>query len=106
MNGVCGSLSVFSSARYLLTGDEDYLWQALALPLAGLFFDFMDGKIARWRKESSMLGQELDSLADLVSFLFSRASIQLCGSKITDAPLYLIIAYVLHRSPLASLRHY
>jgi CDP-diacylglycerol---serine O-phosphatidyltransferase len=66
MNGVCGSLSIFSSARYLLTNDEDYLWSALAFPLAGLLFDFFDGKVARWRKESSMLGQELDSLADLV----------------------------------------
>jgi len=33
-----------------------------------LFFDFMDGKVARWRKKSSLMGQELDSLADLVSF--------------------------------------
>lgn len=32
----------------------------------GLFFDFMDGKVARWRKKSSLMGQELDSLADLV----------------------------------------
>ncbi|KAG0705887.1 hypothetical protein DFH29DRAFT_233008 [Suillus ampliporus] len=68
MNGVCGSFSIFSSAQYLLTNDCDYLWWALALPLAGLMFDFMDGKVARWRKSSSMLGQELDSLADLVSF--------------------------------------
>ena len=67
MNGVCGSLSVFSSARYLLSNDPDYLWAALGLPLAGLIFDFMDGKVARWRKSSSLLGQELDSLADLVS---------------------------------------
>lgn len=67
MNGVCGSFSIFSSARYLLTNDVDYLWFALALPLAGLMFDFFDGKVARWRKSSSMLGQELDSLADLVS---------------------------------------
>ena len=66
MNGACGSLSIFSSARYLLTNDEDFLWSALAFPLAGLMFDFMDGKIARWRKSTSMLGQELDSLADLV----------------------------------------
>ena len=29
-------------------------------------FDFFDGKVARWRKSSSLLGQELDSLADLV----------------------------------------
>ena len=38
----------------------------MAFPLAGLMFDFLDGKVARWRKSSSMLGQELDSLADLV----------------------------------------
>ena len=38
----------------------------MAFPLAGLMFDFFDGKVARWRKSSSMLGQELDSLADLV----------------------------------------
>lgn len=67
MNGVCGSFSIFMSAKYLLTNDVDYLWSALIFPVAGLMFDFMDGKIARWRKESSMLGQELDSLADLVS---------------------------------------
>lgn len=66
MNGVCGSFSIFSSAHYLLTNDPDYLWTAMAFPLAGLMFDFLDGKVARWRKSTSMLGQELDSLADLV----------------------------------------
>jgi CDP-diacylglycerol--serine O-phosphatidyltransferase len=66
MNGLCGSLYIFSSARYLLTQEESYLWTALALPLAGLMFDFFDGKVARWRNSSSLLGQELDSLADLV----------------------------------------
>ena len=54
------------SAKYLLTNKEDHLWTALVLPLAGLIFDFLDGKVARWRNETSMLGQELDSLADLV----------------------------------------
>ncbi|CAA7271772.1 unnamed protein product [Cyclocybe aegerita] len=68
MNGVCGSFSIFSSANYLLTNDPDYLWSAMAFPLAGLMFDFLDGKVARWRKSTSMLGQELDSLADLISF--------------------------------------
>ena len=65
-NGICGSFSVFMSAKYLTTNDEDYLWSAIVFPLAGLLFDFMDGTVARWRNESSMLGQELDSLADLV----------------------------------------
>ncbi|KAI0670271.1 hypothetical protein C8Q78DRAFT_1035488 [Trametes maxima] len=67
-NGICGSFSIFMSAKYLVSNDEDYLWSALAFPLAGLLFDFLDGKVARWRNESSMIGQELDSLADLISF--------------------------------------
>lgn len=49
------------------------LWAALAFMPFGLFFDFMDGKVARWRKKSSLMGQELDSLADLVRF--SRSSL-------------------------------
>ncbi|KAK9898645.1 CDP-diacylglycerol--serine O-phosphatidyltransferase, partial [Cystobasidium minutum MCA 4210] len=68
MNGVCGSLSVFNCGKYLITQERSYLWIALWAPLAGMFFDLFDGKIARWRKESSMLGQELDSLADSISF--------------------------------------
>lgn len=46
--------------------DLGNLWAALAFMPFGLFFDFMDGKVARWRKKSSLMGQELDSLADLV----------------------------------------
>jgi len=67
-NGICACFSIFMSAKYLVTNDEDYLWSALLFPYAGLMFDFLDGKVARWRNESSMLGQELDSLADLISF--------------------------------------
>lgn len=54
--------------RYCLGDPHDYsaIWTALLLMPFGLFFDFMDGKIARWRKKSSLMGQELDSLADLV----------------------------------------
>ncbi|TDL27345.1 CDP-diacylglycerol--serine O-phosphatidyltransferase [Rickenella mellea] len=68
MNGFCGSFSIWSSARYLITNDKPYLHAALWFPLAGLMFDFFDGKVARWRNSSSLLGQELDSLADLISF--------------------------------------
>jgi phosphatidylglycerophosphate synthase len=61
-------LSIFSSLRYCLgpAADHGNLWSALAFMPFGLFFDFMDGKVARWRGKASMLGQELDSLADLV----------------------------------------
>ncbi|ROW07330.1 hypothetical protein VMCG_03709 [Cytospora schulzeri] len=71
LNGFCGIMSVFSSLRYCLQADPSQLgnvYAALAFLPFGLFFDFMDGKVARWRKKSSMMGQELDSLADLISF--------------------------------------
>ncbi|KAJ5086836.1 CDP-alcohol phosphatidyltransferase [Penicillium alfredii] len=69
-------MSVFSSMRYCLGDPSDYgsLWAALAFMPFGLFFDFMDGKIARWRKKSSLMGQELDSLADLISFGLAPAA--------------------------------
>jgi len=70
LNGLCGVLSVFSSMRYCLghASETTNIYTALALIPLGLFFDFFDGKVARWRKKSSMMGQELDSLADLISF--------------------------------------
>ncbi|KAJ5631225.1 CDP-alcohol phosphatidyltransferase [Penicillium longicatenatum] len=69
-------MSVFSSMRYCLGDPSEYgaMWAALAFMPFGLFFDFMDGKIARWRKKSSLMGQELDSLADLVSFGLAPAA--------------------------------
>ncbi|KAJ5295901.1 CDP-alcohol phosphatidyltransferase [Penicillium antarcticum] len=69
-------MSVFSSMRYCLGDPTDYgaIWAALAFMPFGLFFDFMDGKIARWRKKSSLMGQELDSLADLISFGLAPAA--------------------------------
>lgn len=67
MNGVCGVMSVFGSMRYLLSSDVCDLYSAMSFMPFGLFFDFMDGRVARWRNNSSLLGQELDSLADLVS---------------------------------------
>ena len=61
-------MSIFSSLRYCLgdTNEFSNLYIALAFMPFGLFFDFMDGKVARWRKKASLMGQELDSLADLV----------------------------------------
>ncbi|OQE01911.1 hypothetical protein PENSOL_c003G05004 [Penicillium solitum] len=83
MNGFCGGkltfpnlMSVFSSMRYCLGDPTEYgaIWAALAFMPFGLFFDFMDGKVARWRKKSSLMGQELDSLADLISFGLAPAA--------------------------------
>lgn len=67
-NGFCGFMSVLSSMHYLVSNNTTHLWIALGLMPFGLLFDLFDGKVARWRGKSSLMGQELDSLADLVSF--------------------------------------
>ncbi|RJE27259.1 Phosphatidylserine synthase [Aspergillus sclerotialis] len=65
LNGFCGGKSIIFVHA---------IWAALGFMPFGLFFDFMDGKIARWRKKSSLMGQELDSLADLISFGLAPAA--------------------------------
>jgi len=76
LNGFCGVMSIFSSMRYCLGESNQHkdLWIGLAFMPCGLFFDFMDGKVARWRRRSSLMGQELDSLADLISFGLAPAA--------------------------------
>jgi CDP-diacylglycerol--serine O-phosphatidyltransferase len=62
-------MSIFSSLRYCAQDDPtNYTnaYFALGLIPLGMFFDLFDGKVARWRKKASLMGQELDSLADLV----------------------------------------
>ncbi|EEB06195.2 phosphatidylserine synthase Pps1 [Schizosaccharomyces japonicus yFS275] len=86
MNGFCGVMSIFTSLRYCLGDQYDYsnLWKALLLMPCGLLFDFMDGKVARWRGKSSLMGQELDSLADLISFGVAPAVFAfVCGFRTT-----------------------
>ena len=41
---------------------------AFALIPVSLLLDIFDGAVARWRRKSSYLGADLDSLADIVSF--------------------------------------
>ncbi|EEP80647.1 hypothetical protein UREG_05489 [Uncinocarpus reesii 1704] len=82
----CVVMSIFSSMRYCLGEPDQFgaLWIALAFMPFGLFFDFMDGKVARWRRKSSLMGQELDSLADLISFGVAPAA---PPSRLESAPL-------------------
>src|SRR5687767_1397679 len=67
-NGFCGSGSVLAAMQFLVTGESRWLVLAMALLPVALVFDFADGRVARWRRRSSMLGADLDSLADVISF--------------------------------------
>ena len=94
--GFCGFMSILSSLRYALGPADDYtnIYFALAFIPFGLFFDFMDGKVARWRGKSSLMGQELDSLADLVRLNYFPRSL----------PLSLALFDFLERRRLCALR--
>lgn len=74
-NGFCGSGSVLAAMQYLVSGDERWLVGAMVLLPVALVFDFADGRVARWRRRSSMLGADLDSLADVISFGLAPAAL-------------------------------
>ena len=67
-NAVCGVGSMFSIVSFIQTQQLRHVYFACALVLAALVFDVFDGRVARWRQKSSLLGRELDSLADVISF--------------------------------------
>jgi len=74
-NGCCGVGAVFHAMRFIGERDERQIYfAALLVPLA-VVFDFLDGRIARWRHTHSPMGRELDSLADVISFGVAPASI-------------------------------
>lgn len=74
-NGFCGSGAVLAAMQYLVTGENRWLVFAMALLPVALVFDFADGRVARWRRRSSTLGADLDSLADVISFGLAPAAL-------------------------------
>jgi CDP-diacylglycerol--serine O-phosphatidyltransferase len=61
----CGFDSIRVSAT--AQGDDDYYRASLLLVFA-LFFDMLDGRVARLTKTQSAFGLQIDSLADAISF--------------------------------------
>ena len=79
-NAACGMYALFSMMSYLETGHVSHIYFACGLVLAAFVFDVLDGSIARWRKMTSVLGRELDSLSDVISFGVAPALIAFgCG---------------------------
>jgi CDP-diacylglycerol---serine O-phosphatidyltransferase len=61
----CGFDSIRMAAT--ATHDDDFYLAALLLVFA-MFFDMLDGRVARMTKTQSAFGLQIDSLADVVSF--------------------------------------
>jgi CDP-diacylglycerol--serine O-phosphatidyltransferase len=81
-NAFCGVGALFSVMTYLQTNEVIHILFASGLIPLALVFDVLDGRIARWRAQSSAMGRELDSLADVISFGVAPAVIAYgCGMQ-------------------------
>jgi CDP-diacylglycerol---serine O-phosphatidyltransferase len=68
-NASCGTIAIFLCLDYLATGNPRLLWYAFILLPTALVCDVLDGLVARTQKtRQSVLGSDLDSLADVISF--------------------------------------
>jgi CDP-diacylglycerol--serine O-phosphatidyltransferase len=68
-NASCGTVSIFLCLDYMAFGDHRRLWIAIGLLPLALLCDVLDGYVARLsRTRPSLLGADLDSLADVISF--------------------------------------
>jgi CDP-diacylglycerol--serine O-phosphatidyltransferase len=74
-NAGCGVAAVLCSMLYMGSQSLDYFFAVAALMPAALVFDWLDGRVARWRHQHSVLGRELDSLADIISFGVAPAAL-------------------------------
>jgi len=78
-NAACGVAGVFLAMQYMSSGAlAHFLWAAAMAPLA-FAFDWLDGRVARWRQQHSAFGRELDSLADVISFGVAPAALAFAG---------------------------
>src|SRR5262249_24268980 len=74
-NAVCGFGAITFAAKVGLAEPMGWgrsvterLWIAAALVFLAMVFDMLDGRAARWPKQTSQFGAELDSLCDAISF--------------------------------------
>jgi len=75
-NLLCGFAAIFYASRTFVHGDAStYVighWNpisvAAVLIFIGMLFDALDGRVARMTRQTSEMGAQLDSMADMVSF--------------------------------------
>jgi CDP-diacylglycerol--serine O-phosphatidyltransferase len=68
LNGFCGAGALLAFMRFCADRDKSLFWLGTALLPVAFVMDVLDGWIARRTGKGSALGQDLDSLADIVSF--------------------------------------
>jgi len=74
-NAACGVAAVFFAMLYMSSHSLTHFYAAAAMAPTAFIFDVLDGRIARWRRQHSAMGRELDSLADIISFGLAPATL-------------------------------
>lgn len=90
MNLFCGFAAILVADLHIST----------VLLLTGMFFDVIDGLVARMLKVQSQFGKELDSLADLVSFGVAPAYLYTLFSPVDHWVMYIPSFFILVGSAL------
>src|ERR1700704_6877446 len=68
-NASCGTIAIFLCLDYVAADNRRFLWIAFFLLPLALILDVLDGYVARLnRTRQSVMGGDLDSLADAISF--------------------------------------
>lgn len=74
-NASCGTISIFLCLNYIAEGRNRFFWIAFVLLFLALGCDILDGLWARRSGRQSVLGADLDSLSDIVSFGVAPAAL-------------------------------
>jgi CDP-diacylglycerol--serine O-phosphatidyltransferase len=93
-NAACGMASVFYAMQYVASQSLTHFYIAAALAPVAFVFDVFDGQIARWRRQHSPLGRELDSLADVISFGVGPAALGFAAGLQGGWDMLLMIYFV------------
>lgn len=85
----------FYAIKLAATGDtaDDY-YRAALLIIFAMFFDMLDGRVARMTKTQSSFGLQIDSLADIVSFGVAPALLVYVWSLKHQPTVGLIVAFL------------
>ena len=87
-NVLCGFAAVFFASRVPGEAELPFNWSPLSfaagLIFLGMIFDALDGRVARLTNSTSELGEQLDSMADMVTFGVAPAfiAVQLVGAGV------------------------
>ncbi len=68
-NASCGTIAIFLCLDYVAADNRRFLWMAFVLLPLALILDVLDGYVARLdTTRQSIMGGDLDSLSDVISF--------------------------------------